>query len=156
MSVVVVDCGAEAQVPIAQEQVSVVMGPQFSTMKRLEKESGGAKFKIKQLTVVIVGTEETVSRGKQLVEELLQQHKDSNQIVTIASELLGQLIGPKGSTIKALQQEFKSKIDIPKGATGAVTIREHAEALMHLRVAAESVKVSVLLMPLCDRRCQRR
>ena len=37
-------------VPITSDQVKVVMGSQFATLRRLERESG-AKFSIKQLGV---------------------------------------------------------------------------------------------------------
>ena len=144
------------------------MGPQFSMMKKLENDSGGAKFKIKKLTVIITGSEEAVTKGKQLVEELLQvqlytskgskirvcfnfmthimppslclhsrrthcshgmqNDADSKKTVVVAQELLGQLIGPKGSNVKALQQEFGVQVDIPRagggggGPAGSVTV----------------------------------
>ena len=68
--------------------------------------------------MLVRGTEETVEQGKRALASLLEAHAARTRMVHVESRLLGQVIGPKGATIRALQKDFAVQIDVAGKAAG--------------------------------------
>ena len=87
-----------------------LIGPRGATIRRLQEESG-AKINVASTTstVTIRGTHTSVQAATNAINSIL--HPPSTTL-TCSTKYVGQLIGPRGSTIKRLQQETGARINV--------------------------------------------
>ena len=108
----------------------LLIGPKGSTLKRLQDESGGARIYVDggAGTVTIEGaSQDVVDKCVGLVKAIVQP---PSATLPIDADHTGLLIGPKGSTLKRLQDESGGARIRVDGGAGTVTIEGATQAIV--------------------------
>lgn len=142
-------------VDVPENKRGIVIGPKGSNLKALQERLGvkiNFPEKGSEDGVTIVGEAEAIKKAaaaiKMLVEEGYSDITHENYIkanVEVVRDLLKNLIGPGGATIKGIQKSCNVNINIPSeksGETVVLTVLGEAEG-----VAEARVQILALMVP---------
>ena len=91
-----------------------VIGPQGATIRRIQEETG-ARISVEKTgpnvsaTITITGPDSAILSARQVVDGLVNPPR---VVVLCESSRAGAVIGPKGATIRRLQEETRARINV--------------------------------------------
>ena len=161
-------------VEVPSELIDVVIGRGGEKLKRMEEEHGvrvdssKSNDRTEPSKLKFRGTVEGVKAAVAQVRGMIERERRVEEVVQVESQHIGLLLGAKGSTINAIQQESGAVVDVQKRdvaagskLTGsqAVTVRGNSAAVKKALAALEAVlqynaecteevAVSAAMMPL--------
>lgn len=103
----------------SRNAVNVVYGPNFSTIKSLQSETG-CKLDITRgsTALKLSGSNEAVATATARIRALLEANRGFE--MTIDNAKVGAVYGKGGETLRSIQDRTSSQIDVVRGATHAV------------------------------------
>jgi len=119
----------------SRNAVNVVYGPNFSTIKSLQSETG-CKLDITRgsTALKLSGSNEAVATATARIRALLEANRGFE--MTIDNAKVGAVYGKGGETLRSIQDRTNSQIDVVRGATHAVVsvmaTKENAEKARRL------------------------
>eukprot|EP01082_Thalassiosira_pseudonana_P001732 g1080.t1 g1080 contig10:1346160-1348415(-) len=119
----------------SRNAVNVVYGPNFSTIKSLQSETG-CKVDITRgsTALKLSGSNEAVATATARIRALLEANRGFE--MTIDNAKVGAVYGKGGETLRSIQDRTNSQIDVVRGATHAVVsvmaTKENAEKARRL------------------------
>lgn len=138
--------GKEIEVNVKEEDVGKVIGKRGSVLKSIETESG-AKISIKNGKIKIVS--ESSDSTSAAYRKIMRIINPPTIKIDFDPTQAGRVIGPRGSTIKRIQHDTETNVDIDtRGAM--ITIRGETQERVH---DAEHMIMSILHPPTLHLRC---
>lgn len=131
-----VSANMSATIPFPAGVREYVIGRGGETVERIKQESGAKRISVDRdaSMIRIFGTKEAVEAAKLAYTELLQGISESTFSMRADDHMIRLVIGPKGKTIKEIQDATHAIITVEKGT---VTIRGSTEAVNRARTLIE-------------------
>lgn len=142
-------------IEVPSRSLGVVIGPGGQTIKLLQAKTG-TKINTPDRDsdsnfVTVVGDPEGVKNCITAIKQIITQGFSSithegwiRKTVEVAKSQIGNLIGPGGATIKALQSSTKTRIDIPSGREDPIVVSISGDAV---DVASAAAQIAAMLVP---------
>ena len=98
------------------EAIPSLIGKKGAKIKQLQADSGADAIDVDKVRnlVRIRGSPEATSKAKELVQQCVEQYLKENTVIEIDPEDIPLLIGPRGATINAIQEQTRAQIRINK------------------------------------------
>lgn len=131
------ECEAEGAmktctVTVPEKRIGVVIGPKGATLKMIIEKTGVTKIDTNGNSFTIIGEPKASALAEMALKELaakgyisLQFEDYSNAFVQVQPDMIAELIGKQGATIRKIKEELNVELDfpeVPKGSTKKVKV----------------------------------
>lgn len=142
---------ARAEIEFDPKLLNIVIGKGGATVRKIQEDSGAKAIRIprEENKIQISGSRDAVEKAKAMYEELIGNMSSNAYTMRIDPKLIRLVIGPKGATIRELQESTGAVINCGEGT---VSIRGSQDAVAAARrfiedlSRREDIRVAV---PLC-------
>lgn len=144
----------DSAIEVPAKQIGVVIGRGGENIKIITSETG-AKINMPDRDsdsniVTITGSSEAVQQAKNAIQQLMDKgfsditHANHTMAsITVHRDSIGTLLGPRGATIKKIQEECKVKINVPRSNDELIecTLVGEASDIVDCRIRIEAMLV---------------
>lgn len=122
-------------VAVPVECIPSIIGKKGSTIQEIRTQSGVEQIDVDRdaKCVRLRGPEEALDKAKELVLTRVAQYERENSVIMIDPAEVPFLIGAKGASIRAIQEESGARIDASQSAPGTVHLHGPEESIAKAR-----------------------